>query len=153
MMHSLISKAEAQLDEARNAEEKALNDFQKLKQTLENTMRYGAGDIAAAKQDLAAAEETKGTAEGDLAVTKADLAEDNKILGETHHDCMEKADTFETEVASTDEELKALATAKKIIIEATSLAQTQPESFLQVSVTDSLSAKAMRMVRSLGEKH
>merc|ERR1719460_2355326 len=137
MMHGLISKAEAQLDEARNVEEKALNDFSKLKQTLENTMRYGAGDIAASKADLAAAEETKGTAEGDLSVTKADLAEDNKILGETHHDCMEKANTFETETASRGDELKALATAKKIIIEATSLAQTQSYSFLQVSAADS----------------
>merc|ERR1719454_1426899 len=100
MMHGLIEKAETQLAEARTAEEKALNEFTQLKQTLENTMKYGAGDIAAAKEDLAAAEETKATAEGDLSVTEADLAEDNKILGETHHDCMEKANTFETETAS-----------------------------------------------------
>merc|ERR1719454_2338986 len=100
MMHGLIEKAQTQLDEARTAEEEALNAFTQLKQTLKNTMRYGAGDIAAAKEDLAAAEETKATAEGDLSVTNAALAEDNKILGETHHDCMEKANTFETETAS-----------------------------------------------------
>merc|ERR1719161_1787802 len=136
-MKGLITKAEEQLAEARSTEESALNDFTQLKQTLENTMRYGAGDIAAAKEDLAGAEETKGTAEGDLSVTKADLAEDNKILGETHHDCMEKANTFEMEVTSRGDELKALATAKKIIIEATSLAQTEPESFLQMSALSS----------------
>merc|ERR1719453_491046 len=104
------------------------------------------------KKDLAAAEETKGTAEGDLAVTSKDLAEDTKILSETHHDCMEKANTFEVEVASRDDELKALATAKKVIIEATSLAQTQADSFLQISA-DSPAINAMHIVRSLAKKH
>ena len=37
---------------------------------------------------------------------------------------MIKASAYETEVSSRCEELKALATAKKIIVEATSLAQT-----------------------------
>merc|ERR1719502_243200 len=125
-----------------------MNDFTQLKQTLQNKVRYGGADIAAAKEDRSAAEETKATAEGDLSVTKADLAEDTKVLSETHHDCMEKANTFETEVASRGDELKALATAKKIIIEATSLAQTdQPESFLQMSALSSPSAQAMHIVR------
>merc|ERR1719276_609970 len=51
---------------------------------------------------------------------------------------MTKAQEFETEVTSRGEELKALATAKKIIIEATSLAQT---SFLQKART-SISTRA-----------
>eukprot|EP00747_Dinoflagellata_sp_TGD_P157477 gnl/TRDRNA2_/TRDRNA2_177742_c0_seq3.p1 gnl/TRDRNA2_/TRDRNA2_177742_c0~~gnl/TRDRNA2_/TRDRNA2_177742_c0_seq3.p1 ORF type:complete len:521 (+),score=197.63 gnl/TRDRNA2_/TRDRNA2_177742_c0_seq3:196-1563(+) len=153
MMHGLIEKATTQLEESRTAEEKAMNDFTQLKQTLKNKVMYGGADIAAAKEDRSAAEETKATAEGDLSVTKADLAEDTKVLSETHHDCMEKANTFETETASRGDELKALATAKKIVIEATSLAQTQSYSFLQVSAADSPSTMAMHIVRRLAEKH
>merc|ERR1719409_1428629 len=44
---------------------------------------------------------------------------------------MTKASAYETEVSSRGEELKALATAKKIIVEATSLAQT--DSFVQLA--------------------
>ena len=46
---------------------------------------------------------------------------------------MTKASAYETEVSSGGEELKALATAKKIIVEATSLAQT--DSFVQLVST------------------
>jgi len=153
LLHGLIEKAETQLDEARKAEEKSLNDYSSLKQTLENTMKYGAGDMDASKKSLAEAEETKGTAEGDLAVTSKDLAEDSSILADVHRDCMDKANTFESETTARGNELKALATAKKVIKEATSLAQTQSYSFLQVSAADSPSMLAVHMVRRLAEQH
>merc|ERR1719181_2126220 len=57
---------------------------------------------------------------------------------------MTKASAYEAEVSSRAEELKALATAKKIIVEATSLAQTQ--SFLQVS---SQGSKVIHMLKQL----
>merc|ERR1712127_417590 len=87
-------------------------------------------EMGEAKQSKSGSEETKATAEGDLGVTTTDLNNDMGALGDLHHECMTKAQEFETEVTSRGEELKALATAKKIIIEATSLAQT---SFLQRS--------------------
>merc|ERR1712070_1270163 len=85
--------------------------------------------------------ETKSAAEGDLAVSSKALAEDIAQLANTHHDCMERAADFEAETTSRGEELKALAAAKKIIIETTggaaeqSYGLSQSPSFLQVSAT------------------
>merc|ERR1719261_1988200 len=97
-------------------------------------MKFANKELAEAKAAKAESEEYKGTAEGDLGVTTADLNEDVSTLAGIHHDCMTKASEFELEVKSRGEELKALATAKKIVIEATSLAQT---SFLQLSTRPS----------------
>lgn len=93
------------------------------------TRHWQTNDQAATDSDEAAkskaeSEESKATAEGDLKVTKADFEEDLSTLGSLHHDCMTKANEFETETKSRGEELKALATAKKIVIEPTSMAQT-----------------------------
>jgi len=64
-----------------------------------------------------------------------------------HADCQSKASDFEAETATRGEELKALATAKKIIKEATSFAEV---SFLQVAQGSSAQAKEIvRQVRSL----
>merc|ERR1719217_991572 len=92
---------------------------------------------------------TKATAEGDLAVTLKDLAEDTAQLADTHHSCMTQAQDFEAATKSRGEELKALAEAKKVILEATSgataqtydFAQTEP-SFLQVNSGSHLSTRA-----------
>jgi len=78
-------------------------------------------------------EETKAEAQGDLEVTNKDLAADMSQLAETHHECMTKATDFEAETTSRGEELKVLATAKKIIIEATGGSLAQTYSFVQVS--------------------
>ena len=59
-------------------------------------------------------------------VTSKDLAEDIKTLQELHHNCI-----FEAEIKSRGEELTALATAKKIIVEITGGAD-QSYSFLQM---------------------
>merc|ERR1719223_2485146 len=94
-------------------------------------MKYASADLDEAKKSSAANEEKKATAEGDLQVTTKALNEDKADLAGLHHDCMTKASAYETEVSSRGEELKALATAKKIIKEATSLAQT--DSFVQLA--------------------
>merc|ERR1712153_265278 len=93
-------------------------------------IKFANNDLDAAKKGIAASTEKKATAEGDLEVTKKDLAEDVSAKATLHHDCLTKATNFEGETKSRGEELKALATAKKIIKEATSFAQV---SFLQVS--------------------
>ena len=54
-----------------------------------------------------------------MANTNTDLNEDKAYLDSVHQACMQKASDFETAVMSRDEELEALATAKKIIAEAT----------------------------------
>lgn len=112
------------------------------KQSLEDEIKYASKDLDEAKKGLSVNEEKKATAEGDLGVTTKALNEDKADLASLHHDCMTKASAYEAETSSRGEELKALATAKKIIVEATSF--TQSESFIQLS-----SGKGNQIVRVL----
>merc|ERR1740138_466087 len=84
------------------------------------------------KADKAAAEETKATAEGELEITKKDLAAAQEELHTIQMDCMEKASDHEITLKGRAEELKALATAKKIIQQATALQQV---SLIQLSAS------------------
>merc|ERR1719261_2162949 len=105
-------------------------------------MKYGGQEMDRRKKENAACEETKAEAEGDLEVTKKDLAEDIKQLADTHQECMTKATDFEAETASRGEELKVIAQAKKIIIEATGGATAQTYSFLQLMANSHLRTRA-----------
>merc|ERR1712238_408977 len=130
------------------------DNFGLLEQSLEDEIKFANNDLDAAKKGIAASTEKKATAEGDLEVTKKDLAEDVTAKATLHHDCMTKAANFEAETKSRGEELKALATAKKIIKEATSLAQV---SFVQVASqlstgTDLANYEVVRFVRDLAHK-
>merc|ERR1719329_374196 len=62
------------------------------------------------------------------------LAEDRKSLGGLHMDCMTKASDFEAETTSRGEELKALAFAKKAVVENTAGATSQQYSFLHAKI-------------------
>merc|ERR1719440_265714 len=95
-------------------------------------MKFTKEDMDKAKKSMAECGQTKSTAEGDLTVTSKDLKEDIAALDELHHECMTKASDYESEVKSRDEELKALAAAKKVIKEATGGAAEQSYSFLQI---------------------
>merc|ERR1719183_1963511 len=111
-----------------------------------------------AKKSLAASAEAKSNAEGDLAVTSKDLASDTSTLATLHKDCMQGAEDFEAETKSRGEELHALATAKKVIAEATAGAAEQSYSFLQTSRSklssgvDLANFEAVRLVRDLAQK-
>merc|ERR1719203_1558805 len=118
-LDNLLDKANAELDEARQAEVTAKNNFELLKQSLSDEIRYANKDLAGAKKGIEQSAETKATAEGDLTATKKDLAEDEKALETLHHDCMTKATAFEEETKSRGEELAAIAEAKKILKETT----------------------------------
>merc|ERR1740117_1225884 len=136
-MQDLYEKGEAQLEEARKAETKSLQAFQMLAQSLKDEIKYANKDLDGAKKNLAASAEAKATAEGDLAVTAKDLDEDNKALATLHQDCMTGAEDFEAETKSRGEELHALATAKKVIQEATAGAASQSYDFMQTGMSTS----------------
>jgi len=150
-MQDLLGKAEDQLSAIRKKETDEKNNFALLEQSLKDAIKFAEKDLDEAKKGIAVATEKKATAEGDLKVTSKDLAEDIKAKAELHHDCMTKASEFESETKSRGEELKALATAKKIIKEATSLAQV---SFVQLGSTshDSVKYEVVRFVRDLAHK-
>merc|ERR1719502_1010569 len=154
-MQDLFEKAEAQLEEARGTEKKALQAYQMLAQSLKDEIKYGSIDLDKTKKSLGASAEAQATAEGDLAVTTKDLDEDTKDLATLHQDCMTGAEDFEAETKSRGEELKALATAKKVIVEATSGASDISYGFLQTSMSsgaDLAKFEALRLVRDLAQK-
>merc|ERR1719230_1828095 len=152
-MNSVLEKAQQQLDSARAKETANIQAYQVLKLSLEDAIKFGNKEMDEAKQSKAASEEAKATAEGDLAVTSKDLAEDIKALADLHHNCMTKANDYEAETKSRGEELKALATAKKIIKETTGGAADQSygldqESFLQMPEGET---RAVRFIRQLAK--
>merc|ERR1719393_1224701 len=118
-LEGLTEKAEGQLDKARKTETTAIQNYQMLKQSLTDEIEYAEKDMAKAKKSMSESAEKKAAAEGDLDVTSKDLAEDIKTKATLHHDCMSSAEEFELATKSRGEELKALATAKKIIKETT----------------------------------
>jgi len=147
-LQDLADKAEGQLSTARNTETANLNNFQTLDQSLQDELRFANEDLAEAKAGIAASSERRATANGELGATEKDLAADVESKASLHHDCMTKASTFEAETRSRGEELKALAEAKGVIREATSLSQV---SFVQVAQSSS-GEDVMRMVRDLARK-
>merc|ERR1740120_428581 len=147
-LQDLKEKAEQQLADARNKEAADTNNFQMLRQSLEDQVSYGEKELAEAKNGISEASEKKATAEGDLGVTSKELAEDEKAKSTLHHDCMTRAENFEAETKSRGEELNALAKAKGIIREATALNQV---SFLQTA-SDSAIIQSVRFIRDLSRK-
>merc|ERR1719218_247587 len=118
-LEGLTEKADGQLEKARKAENTAIQNYQMLKQSLTDEIKFANKDMDKAKKNLAASQEAKATATGDLEVTSKDLAEDQATKGTLHQDCMNAAEEFESATKSRGEELKALATAKKVIKEST----------------------------------
>jgi len=160
-LEDLKEKAETQLDDLRKKETTAIHNFQMLKQSLEDSIKFATKDMGDAKKDLAAAGEKKAAAEGDLDVTSKTLAADIQALADLHHDCMAKASDFEAETKSRAEELKALAIAKKAIKEKTGASSSITYSFNQLSFvqrskmsthTDLANFEAVRFIRDLAKK-
>merc|ERR1719157_394806 len=134
VLEGLTEKAESQLDKARKSESKSLQNYQMLKQSLTDEIRFANKDMDKAKKNLAESQEKKATATGDLGVTSKDLAEDIKTKGTLHQDCMSAAEEFELATKSRGEELNALAQAKKVIKETTGGAAGQSYALSQVSL-------------------
>merc|ERR1719262_1764969 len=75
-LEDLLDKAQNQLADSRKAEANALHNFNMLKQSLDDNIKFANKDMSDTKKSLAVAGEKKASAEGDLAVTTRDLNED-----------------------------------------------------------------------------
>merc|ERR1719169_111133 len=137
-LEGLTEKAEGQLDKARKTESTSIQNFQMLKQSLTDEIEFANKDMDKAKKNLAESRESKATATGDLDAASKDLADDVATKSTLHQDCMAAAEEFELNTKSRGEELNALATAKKVIVEATGGAAGQSYSFLQLSTSADL---------------
>jgi len=157
-LEGLSEKAEGQLDKARKEESTAAQNYEMLKQSLTDEVKFANSDMDKAKKGQSEAQEKKANAEGDLEVTSKDLAEAQKSKSTLHQDCMAAAEEFELSTKSRGEELGALATAKKVIQESTGGATGQSYglnqmSFMQVSSGAELAkVEAVRFVRDLARK-
>jgi len=149
LLADLQGKAEDDLAASRKAESEAQHNYDMKKGALSDEIKFAAEDLDAAKKSKAASEESKAAASGDLTATTKDLFQDTKTLNELHRDCQSKAADFEAETTTRGEELKALATAKKLIKEATSLAQVSLLQIAQGASAQSSSAQAVHQVRNL----
>merc|ERR1719440_195201 len=114
-LEDLKEKAEEQLAALRKAESNTKHNFDLLKQSLDDQIADETKAKTAEEASKAASDETKATAEGDLARTNAELADLNKSLASAHSNCLQTAADHEATVAARDEELKTIATAKKIL--------------------------------------
>jgi predicted transcriptional regulator len=163
-LEDLLEKAETQLAAAQKTEATNRNNFQMLKQSLEDEIKFAEKDMAEAKKGLATSQEGKSIAEGDLSVTKKDLAEDKVTVKTLHQDCMKGADDFQRETKSRGEELEALAAAKKVLTEALGAsaqsygAALDQATFIQIARSelytgaDLAKFEAVRFIRDLARK-
>jgi len=162
-LESLSEKAQTQLEEARKKETSALHNYDMLKQSLEDEIKFANKDMGEAKQGLAKSGESKATAQGSLDVTMKDLSTDTEALADLHRDCMTKAQDYEAATKSRDEEVKALAEAKKVIQESTGGAEKSVYGLSQVSLVqlgrsklassaDLARFEAVRLIRDVARK-
>jgi len=156
-LNGLLEKAEAQLTSATSQETSNKNNYDQLKQSLTDEIKYANKDKDDATKNLATSAETKAAAEGDLGVITKDLNQDLSDLAGLHAECMSKASDFEAEVTSRGEELKALAMAKKAVADNTGGAAGQSYSFLQSSLeitshADLARFEAVRLIKDMARK-
>merc|ERR1719324_1523084 len=154
-LEDLLDKAQSQLDDAVKKETASQYNFDMLKQSLEDEIKFATKELDAAQKGIAASTETKALAEGELDATSKDLKEDIETLSGLHAKCMTGSSDFEDTKKSRGEELAALAKAKEVITASTSLGQV---SFLQFaglnlkSGADLAHFEAVRFVRDLARK-
>jgi len=132
MLQDMKEKAETQLSESRKEEMKAKMNYEMLKMSLTDKIKAQTKEMDDSKASKAAANEVLATAQGDLEVVKKSMAAAQEELHTIQMDCMEKASDHEVTVQGRAGELKALAVAKKIIQQATSLEQV---SLIQLSAS------------------
>mmetsp|Transcript_97834 Transcript_97834/g.262898 ORF Transcript_97834/g.262898 Transcript_97834/m.262898 type:complete len:682 (-) Transcript_97834:123-2168(-) len=158
-LQGLQEKAESQLDDARKKETTAVQNFEMLKQSLDDEIKFANKEMDEAKAEIAAASEKKAEAEGELEATSKELAADVEAKQTLHHECMTKAEDFEAETKSRGEELAAMAKAKEIIEEATAEGAFSQLSFAQTALRSQLSTRAdlknfeaIRIIRGLARR-
>merc|ERR1719247_987026 len=142
VLEDMLEKAKAELADAQKAEMNSKFDFDMLKQKLEDMMANGDKVMAETKKAKAAAEEAKAIAQGELDTASKTLSDSESHLKDLQQECMAKAEEYETSQHSRSEELTALDTAKKVLVEKTAGAADREYSFIQVSATTRVGARA-----------
>jgi len=157
VLEDMKEKAESELSDLRNEETSSKHNYDMLKQSLEDQMAADTKDMEDEKAAKAEAEEGKATAEGDLEETVKMLKNTKDDLATASATCMQTAADHEATVTARNEELKAIATARKILEESTSGAEEQTYSLLQVARlqthADLAGLEVVQIVKKLAKKH
>jgi len=160
VLEDLKEKAEAELSELRKAETNAAHNFALLKQSLEDQAAYDTKNLGEEKAFRASTTEAKATAEGDLAQTVKDLADAEHALQTAQSTCMTVAADHEATLKSRQEELAALAEARKVLEETSAGAVEETYSLFQVetgsrlhSRADLANAEVINLVKRLANKY
>merc|ERR1719197_651327 len=156
VLQDMLDKAEDQLAEARKEEMTAKHEYDMLKQSISDALKFAKEDKADAEKQMAAAEEEKAVAEGDLDVTTKDLADAEETYKNIGSECMTQARAHDVSKQSREEELKAIAEAKKILQTMTGGAQDRAYSFLQTdssaqTTVAAQGAQAVQVIKRLSE--
>jgi len=157
VLEDMKEKAEGSLSDLRKEETNSKHNFEMLKQSLEDQITADTKDMEDEKAAKAEAAEGKATAEGDLAETLKLLKNTKDDLATASSTCMQVAADHQATVQARNEELKAIATAKKILEDTTSGAASQTYSMLQVarlqSRADLAGLEVVQLVKQLAKKH
>ena len=76
VLNDLLEKVQGELEAARQKEQTDLNNFEMLKASLTDEIKFANKEMDEAKQSKSGSEEANATAEGDLGVTTTDLNND-----------------------------------------------------------------------------
>jgi len=157
VLEDMKEKAESSLSDLRKEETNSKHNFGMLKQSLEDQMSADTKDMEDEKAAKAEAAEGKATAEGDLGETVKLLKNTKDELATASSTCMQVAADHEATVKSRNEELKAIATATKILKESTAGAASQTYSMLQVARlqnrADLAGMEVIQLVKQLAREH
>ena len=83
----------------------ASRNFQMLKQSLEDEMKFATQDLEDSKKALSETQGQLAADTADLKITSETLTEDTAALADTKQDCQAKAAEFEAATKSRSEEL------------------------------------------------
>merc|ERR1719310_1497412 len=142
VLEDMLEKAKAELAAAQKAEMNSKFDYDMLKQKLEDMMANGEKVMDETKKAKAAAEEAKAIAKGELDTASKTLSDSESHLKDLQQEGMAKAEEYETSQHSRSEELTALDTAKKVLLEKTAGAAEREYSFIQVAAKTRVGVRA-----------
>jgi len=153
VLSDMKDKAEEQLSTLRMEETKTKQNFDMLAQSLKDQIANDNKEKKDQEELKSASAEAKATAEEDLANTNKVLAETKASLSDVRSECMSVASDHDATVAGRKEELKVIATAKKILQDTSSGAVEETYDFLQMSSrADLASAEIVTALRQLAKR-
>jgi chromosome segregation ATPase len=132
-LQDLKAKAEEQLATLRKEESNTAQNYRMLTESLDAEMAYNTKEKAETEQFKSDTEEQKATDTAELAATDKLLKDTQGSLSTTQDDCMKTAADHDGSVANRHQEIKTIASAKKVLMETTSGAAQETYSFIQRS--------------------